>query len=94
MRSLLLAAALIVTASTGALAYCPALPSDQTTGSIENQEAIMLCQQQSLSDATAARERELQQQQALQQQQQQFEFDQRMQQTFTAASQTASQPQF
>ena len=93
MRSLLLAAALILTASTGAFAYCPALPSDQTTGSIENQEAIMLCQQQSLSDATAARERELQQQ-ALQQQQQQFEFDQRMQQTFTAASQTASQPQF
>jgi hypothetical protein len=94
MRQLLLAAVLVLTASGGAFAYCPVLPSDQTAGSIEDQEAVMLCQQQALAAATADRERELQQQGALQAQQQQFEFEQRMQQTFSAAQGAASQPQF
>lgn len=57
MRPLLFAIAMTFATSTGALAFCPAFPDDGTTHYVENQTALMLCQQAELAAATATANR-------------------------------------
>ena len=52
MRQLLFSVALALAASP-ALAYCPSLPDDETTGNIANQTQLTLCRANELSDRTA-----------------------------------------
>jgi hypothetical protein len=88
MRSIALALALTLGGTSGAYAYCPSLPDDASTHYVENQQALMLCRQQELSDAVR-----LQQQQAeLAAQIQNLQIQMRTQQMFNNAQ--ANLPQF
>lgn len=69
-----------------ALAFCPSFPDDASTRFIQNQQALMLCQQQELADAAAAQAREARLQADLQALQIQLEQQLRMQQATTASS--------
>ena len=88
MRRIIAALALTLAGSTAALAYCPSLPDDASTYYVENQQALMLCRQQELSDVVR-----LQQQQAeLTAQIQNLQIQMRTQQMFNNAQ--MSLPQF
>jgi hypothetical protein len=59
MRTAILATVLALAASP-AFAYCPSIPDNAASHYIQNQRALMLCQQRELAAATAQRWRELQ----------------------------------
>lgn len=92
MRSLLLAAVLLLAASP-AFAYCAVVPpTEDRAETLANQTALTLCRQAELADGTAAKAQQLQFQADLQAQLKTIELDQKMQQTFAAAQ--APPPQF
>ena len=84
MRTLLLSAVLAL-AVTPALAYCPSIPDDATTGYVGNQTQLTLCRANELSDRTALKAQELQFQADLQAQMKTLELQFKMQQTFAAS---------
>ncbi len=86
MRLLLLSAVLAFAAGP-ALAYCPSIPDDASTGYVANQTQLTLCRANELSDRTALKAQELQFQADLQAQSKMLELQFKMQQTFAAASQ-------
>ncbi|HWA18146.1 MAG TPA: hypothetical protein VG757_04060 [Devosia sp.] len=57
MRSLGLATILALAAAP-AFAFCPSLPDDVSTHFVQNQQALMLCQQQELAELAASKARE------------------------------------
>jgi hypothetical protein len=67
-------------ATAPAFAFCPSLPDDASTHFVDNQQALMLCQQQELTEIAAAKAREAKFQADLQALQIQFEQELRLQQ--------------
>ena len=85
MRALLLAA-LFAAVPAVAFAECVNLPDDASTRFVQNQTALTLCRADALHDSTARKARELQEQADLAALMRTLEMQQRMQQTFAAAS--------
>lgn len=50
MRTLVLALMVLAGGSSAALAYCPSVPDDATSGYSANQTALALCRQQEMSE--------------------------------------------
>jgi hypothetical protein len=86
MRPFLLAA-LLIAAPLPALAWCPSIPDDATTGYVGNQTRLTLCRANELHDRTAQKAQELQFQADLQAQSKMLELQFKLQQTYAAASQ-------
>jgi len=84
MRQLLLAA-LLIAAPLPALAYCPSVPDDATTGYVGNQAQLTLCRANELQDRAALKAQELQFQADLQAQSKLLELQFKLQQTYAAA---------
>lgn len=82
----LLVSLLLAAASAPALAACPSFPDDASTHYIENQEALMLCQQDEIATSAAARARELKLQADLQALQIELEQTLKLQQQLAAAT--------
>jgi uncharacterized membrane-anchored protein len=87
MRPFLLAA-LLIAAPLPALAWCPSIPDDATTGYVGNQTQLTLCRANELHDRTAQKAQELQFQADLQAQMQSLQMQLKLQQTYAAASQS------
>lgn len=87
MRTLCLAIVMLAAAATPALAYCPSVPDDASTGYTANQAALALCRQQELSDAV----RRQQQQSNLDGQLRQLELQMRINEQFSRAQQALPQ---
>ncbi|HVY51185.1 MAG TPA: hypothetical protein VHA07_06435 [Devosia sp.] len=85
MRVFLLAA-LLAALPAAALADCINLPDDAATRYVQNQTALTLCRVTALHDSTLLRARQLQLEAELAALQRNLELEQRMQQTFAAAS--------
>lgn len=84
MRLLLLAVLLVAT-PLPALAFCPSVPDDASTGYVGNQTQLTLCRANELHDSIAREAQELQFQADLQSQTKMLELQFRMQQAFAAA---------
>jgi hypothetical protein len=84
MRPFLLAA-LLLAAPLPALAYCPSVPDDASTGYVGNQAQLTLCRANELHDRTALKAQELQFQADLQAQAEMVELQLKLQQTYAAA---------
>jgi hypothetical protein len=84
MRVFLLAV-LLTAAPLPALAYCPSIPDDASTGNIANQTQLTLCRANELHDRTALKAQELQFQADLQAQMQSLQTQLKLQQTYAAA---------
>ena len=84
MRPLLFTAVLCL-AATPALAYCPSIPDDATTGYVGNQTQLTLCRANELHDRTALKAQELHFQADLQAQTKMLELQFKLQQTYAAA---------
>ena len=87
MRPFLLAA-LLIAAPLPALAWCPSIPDDATTGYVGNQTQLTLCRANELHDRTTQKAQELQFQADLQAQSKMLELQFKLQQTYAAASQS------
>lgn len=84
MRPLLLAT-LLTAAPLPALAWCPSVPDDASTGYVANQAQLTLCRANELHDRTALKAQELQFQADLQAQSKMLELQFKLQQTYAAA---------
>ena len=82
---LLLLAALLIAAPLPALAYCPSIPDDASTGNVANQTQLTLCRANELHDSTALKAQELQFRADLQAQTQMLDLQLKLQQTYAAA---------
>jgi hypothetical protein len=58
MRAFFLAMAVVVAGSAGALASCPSIPDNASTGYVENQQALALCRQREVSDRLAIQQQQ------------------------------------
>lgn len=92
MRTFLFAA-LFVAVPAVAFADCVNLPDDASTRYVQNQTELTLCRAHTLHDSTAQKAEALQFQTELADLQRNIELNQRMQQTFAAASTAPALPQ-